>query len=74
MKKFAQWLSAVTFLLLTSCSGESGSSATGHHTATGNSRVSEDNVFSSPVKSLERAEQLNRMVLDHKKSIDARLQ
>lgn len=74
MRNFTRWLITVTALLLTGCSGDNETSTTRGSAPAATSRVPEANVFSSPVKSLEKAEQLNQTVLDHKQSIDARLQ
>lgn len=74
MHNLSRWLITATVLLLSGCSGDIETSTARDSAAAASSRVSDANVFSSPVKSLEKAEQLNQMVLDHKQSIDARLQ
>jgi hypothetical protein len=73
MRNLTRCLITVTALSVTGCSGDNETSKTRDSAPASGSRVSESNVFSSPVKSLEKAEQLNQIVLDHKQSIDTRL-
>ncbi len=76
MRKRIRLLTALTILLLFGCSGDNGESesATRATAPVNTSRVSTENVFSSQVQALEQAEQVDRMVLEHKRAIDARLQ
>ncbi len=74
MRKHIQLLTALSILLLFGCSGDNGESATRATAPVNTSRVSTGNVFSSQVQALEQAEQVDRMVLEHKRAIDARLQ